>query len=249
MTREHPILFSGEMVRAILDDRKSQTRRLVKPTPILDDGSTAIRVLPAGRGGWAAQWAPETHLEFDARLSALRGFPCPYGQPGDRLWVRETWGVGTRPDPFEGWRDGIEYRADEIGLPEDEGLTLHRVEAPKDVSLGDLAGRGWRPSIHMPRWASRLTLAVESVRVERLLAITEEDAIAEGVADTRGAWEPMPGEPVAGDRGGPREAFRVLWDQINGKRAAWSSNPWVFVVGFRRVEAAVRAPLAESGAV
>jgi hypothetical protein len=147
---------------------------------------------------------------------------CPYGKPGDTLWVRETWyddnskrwGRGgpvprpTRPD------DDIYYRANG--------------EAHLQFEQLDAGGFCWRPSIHMPRWASRLSLRVTSVRIERLQDITEDDARAEGCVvrtyrDGRGH------EPATLD-------FLRLWDAINGKRASWASNPWVWVIGFKRAD-------------
>jgi hypothetical protein len=136
---------------------------------------------------------------------------CPYGVPGDRLWVRETW--APQPEREEAWK-----------LPEHEGgggsaddVCYRADERPNDHQLGGLTHgvARWRPSIYMPRFASRITLEVTDVRADRLQDITEEDAKAEGVER--------------------QSTFRELWDGINGKRAPWSSNPFVWVVGFRRV--------------
>lgn len=169
---ERPIIFSGPMVRAILDGRKTQTRRVVK----LNASGRAQR---KGRNWHLAD--PECVLA------------CPYGVPGDRLWVRETWQDGN---------GGIYYATD--------GNTA----AP------------WKPSIYMPRWASRITLEVVSVRVERLNEIGEEDAIAEG--------SQCAGVPASLTN---RGAFAKLWDSINAKTHPWASNPWVWVVEFKRLEA------------
>lgn len=173
--KERPILFSGPMVRAILEGRKTQTRRVVKPQP----------AHIAGIG---------TVLNIDT----ITGKACPYGKPGDRLWVRETW-------------DGV--RLDGGGA-----LVSYRADGDKPVTDD---GR-WHPSIHMPRWASRITLEVVSVRVERLQEISEEDAMAEGVA-------------LAENYRGPVAHFASLWEQINGL-GSWNANPWVWVVEFRRVQ-------------
>lgn len=196
--KERPILFSAPMVRAILDGRKTQTRRVVRgQVGALDRGQPTIVGGPA----------------------------CPYGAPGDRLWVRETWAaIDERGEAVsrrtrhvdQNCGDRLVYRADDRVLTEQ-----------------------WRSPLFMPRWASRITLEVTTVRVERLQAITEEDACAEGVTQTDGRW--WDGAPHA-VKGTPRalptarEAFADLWDAINGKRAPWSSNPWVWVVSFRRVE-------------
>lgn len=212
--RERPIIFSAPMVRAILDGRKTVTRRVVKPQP-----SSAL-------------------LADFAEIRAMRGsnrtdaqmlsdcLSCPYGAPGDHLWLREAWQaldgnerarrILTEPDPSRGW---IEYAAT---VPEG-------YEPPPR----------WRPSIHMPRWASRITLEIESVRVERLQDISVEDCRAEG-----GIYD----SPVD-----VRAWYRDLWDSINGKPiperdaddrptgrmlpnpARWEANPYVWVVSFRRI--------------
>lgn len=177
--RERPILFSGPMVRALLDGRKTQTRRVVKPQPVDPFDGAQLRTAVSAY--------------------ALAG-PCPYGEPGDRLWVRETWAKAGEQG------DRVEYRADTAD--------------PK-------AGK-WRPSIFMPSWASRITLEVESVRVERLQDISEADARAEGVT------------PAPFTKAGRAahlvhvEAFESLWGSINGPDS-WAANPWVWVVAFRRV--------------
>ena len=191
-----PILFSGPMVVALLEGRKTQTRRLVKGT-VVDDAAG----VPA-----AVRIKGDEHVRL----------PCPYGEPGDRLWVRETW----RP---MSWDRLAPTRGEEIEYAADRAVD------------DDTDGPRWRPSIFLPRWASRLTLEIRSVRVERLHAITEDDARAEGI-DGQAA---IPAR-INGKRGsvhcfGPdatRKAFALLWDGINGKRAPWASNPWVWCIGF-----------------
>lgn len=191
--RERPILFSAPMVRAILEGRKTQTRRVVKPQPA---------------GAWAAP----------GRRA------CPYGQAGDRLWVRETW--GTHDQGFDTAEEStvVVYRAD-VDRPE-----------PKR----------WRPSIHMPRVASRITLEVTGVRVERLHQLSEADALAEGIhrIDIGSGYEPRysaaPRSWADAVEGDPdvqltaSAAFRELWESINGLRS-WLANPWVWVVEFKRL--------------
>lgn len=184
-TRERPILFKGEMVRAILDGRKTQTRRVVKPQPKYGAFNCDC--------DWDVYWY-ENDKEIHVR--------CPYGQPVDRLWVRETW---TNAD---GEKD-IRYRAEERAICCD---ALYR----------------WRPSIHMPRWASRITLEITSVRVERLQDISEEDAKAEGVSamlvpPDGGSW------PYA-------QGFEYLWNSLAKPGSTWANNPWVWVIEFKRVE-------------
>jgi hypothetical protein len=192
--RARPIPFSAPMVRAILADTKTQTRRVLKCRPQYqleerDDGKL-----------WP--WM------YDSDRDADHWMPCPYGQAGDRLWVREAWKVDLN-HRF--------YRAD-----------------------GDPGGPvPWTPSIHMPRWASRITLEVTGVRVERPQDISEADAKAEGVHRcldglwSGGAWKHLRRPNCYAD---PCNAFCDLWASINGP-GSWDANPWVWVVEFRRVEA------------
>jgi hypothetical protein len=212
---ERPILFSGEMVRAILDGRKTQTRRIVKHIESHSVGKTAehrfIDCVRLKIGGLADPGSP-AHLE-----------ECPYGQPGDRLWVRESW------SPMD---DRPELKA--------LGGVYYAVNENRDSK------RKWKPSIHMPRWASRITLEITDVRVERVQDITDLDACDEGAlgVDTE---KVRPGysesvrdaeqkkiRPPLGP--GPRERFEWLWDSINAKRGyGWDMNPWVWVIEFKRI--------------
>jgi len=199
---EKPILFSGAMVRAILESKKTQTRRVAKEfNPRLQyrlrqsDGE--IEVLDAGN-----MWG----------IMARRTV-CPYGKPGDRLWVRES--IQKRGWDTRGNWDTcfIRYLATDecLSVPTPDPVWVeHRMQSKV-------------PSIYMPRWASRLTLGIVSVEVERLQEISEEDAKAEGV------------QPVTGDGCAHYGAFRELWDSINAKRGfGWDKNPWVWVVEFKR---------------
>lgn len=218
---DRPILYSGPMVRAILADRKTQTRRLVKVGDTIeerDDGT---------RWPYFKTW---THGDDGSPWAA-----CPYGAPGDRLWVRETWRYHDWTEDGQPW---IQYAADDA-CRLCEHVTADWADRVCDVwaTLSDpdnyqidgaARDRKWRSPLFLPRWASRLTLAVVSVRVERLQAITEEDAIAEGVL-------PAPfcksGRPPGLEH---VEAYEDVWTAINGKRAPWSSNPWVWRIEFRR---------------
>lgn len=182
---ERPILFSGPMVRAILADTKTQTRRVVR-WPVLGPSDGRKR---------------RVYTESDAAEVNATPRLCPYGSPGDDLWVRETW----RADDFD--PPGTIYAADHPELLDDVRGIIR-----------------WRPSIHMPRNRSRITLRVASVRVERLHAITEDDARAEGVLTVDGLLSAMT----------PRERFACLWREINGGRASWDANPWVWRVEFWR---------------
>lgn len=203
-TKEHPILFSGDMVRAILDDRKTVTRRIVKgPFRVRDD--------------WPYRVNPE--VVDTGELLYERQMKSPYGRPGDRLWVREAW---RRPHVNSG-----------------TDLTVGQVIQYRATSdWHDGFGESWRPSIHMPRWASRITLEVVSVRVERLQEITHEDALMEGCEGYD--WvssSPYISGPHTDSGELPREEFAALWDQLNADRGySWDSNPWVWRVEFKRVE-------------
>lgn len=207
--REKPILFSGEMVRAILDGRKTQTRRVLKPQPIAALTTATGPVVPG--------------IDEDGRdvfaIGAANSGPdngwwrCPYGQPGDRLWVRETWAnfpANERTGALVG-----------LGIVRGDGVFLHRAGSPVEK---DPRFRAWRPSIHMPRWASRLTLEITDVRVERLHDITDADARAEGYSVA------MSGPDDDGNRQfiKPRDAFlRGDWaSQFDG-------DPWVWAITFR----------------
>lgn len=208
--RERPILFSGPMVRAILAGTKTQTRRIVQWRPSSPADVSATRQPDEAQpythidGAWLATWREPAGTSHMPTV-------CPYGVPGDRLWVREAHALVDGPC----WS----------GLPRTAGPDGRWCYYREGF---DRTEPRWRPSIHMPRWASRLTLRIESVRVERLRDITEADAIAEGV-------DPDPHPLSAAAWGGPhRLAFGRLWDAINGKRASWHSNPWVWVVTFER---------------
>lgn len=190
---ERPILFSAPMVRALLADTKTQTRRVVNPL-------TADRI---------------NHCP--GFLEDLLYVSCPYGQPGDRLWVREAhWWFKDEHDPVTGYfppkltAEDVEYRAD-----------------------GDDGRKVWRPSIHMPRWASRITLEITGVRVERMQDISEADALAEGIRLLNGRYTFNGGMHESRTA---RDSFRALWESINGA-GSWDANPWVWVVEFKRVGA------------
>lgn len=212
VNKERPIIFSTPMVRAILAGTKTQTRRVVKLQP------------PAGAEHHSiANVGHPWHDIYGHKGCAVHRVRCPYGQPGDRLWVRETFMdmLGT----------GVEHRPDPRG-------PLRRYAYASDHqpgSYGDEArksyGLRWKPSIHMPRAASRITLEITGVRVERLQDISESDAQAEGCS-----LECM--TPTGDDSGsaiyGPG-GYLALWESINGVES-WAANPWIWVVEFKRVE-------------
>lgn len=194
--RERPILFSGPMARALLDGRKTQTRRVIKHQPPVQ--TTAV-------SGWHHP-DPRPHFFAAADGEFLDwSAPCPYGQPGDCLWVRETW--QHEAFPHGPYRPGahVYYRADYLDDP----------HGPDGERSPEGKYRSWRPSIHMPRAASRILLEITTVRVERLGEISEGDARAEGV------------QSVA--------EFKELWSSINGP-GSWDANPWVWCISFRRID-------------
>lgn len=210
--KERPILFSGEMVRAILEGRKTQTRRVIK-----NQAHWWKDVWRHPYGGWIAADAPKPLIPL-TQYDKKGGFPCPYGQVGDRLWVREA------------LHKDMEKKDTIYDL--DCQPVFYNGEFPKLVP--------WKwekiklPSIFMPRWASRITLEITSIRVERLQEIKEEDAIAEGVAIDRGHCYEVAGHPVW-VHNTARTCFETLWDSINGKKYPWESNLWVWVIEFKRL--------------
>jgi hypothetical protein len=217
--RERPILFSGPMVRAILEGRKTQTRRVV-PTMV-----TLGRVEYPGRrdrnGYSQVNWLDTP----EGVATAVR--ECPYGAPGGRLWVREN-----------GWeRPALSARDLRDGA---DTWPPYEYDAEPLMSWadGELKRIGWRrrPSIHMPRWASRITLEVTGVRVERLQDISSNDAIAEGIepCPRGGEWRNYLDSAPNRDALTPRVSFRSLWESINGP-GSWEANPYVWAVSFREV--------------
>ncbi len=214
----HPILFSTPMVKAILAGRKTQTRRVLKFPSIHQDWLQSINhqalkaVYTMPQGGYIFSSYHCSQAEIN-RLCANdpRGILCPYGQIGDRLWVRETWAVHPFLNKIKP-SDLVTYTIEHIAY-----------HADPDVNPSHYM---WRPSIFMPRWASRLTLEITNIRVERLQDISETDAQAEGVVSWSGG--------SAGTTYKPE--YQILWDSINKDRGfTWASNPWVWVIEFKPV--------------
>lgn len=192
--KENPILFNGDMVRAVLSGQKTQTRRPMKPIPVYPDAFDGLR--REIHDGQVHFWAS------GAELPAHK-FRCPYGQPGDRLWVRERWAADMSFD------DLPPRMLPPRGMP----IYYHATAQCMDYK--------WRPSIHMPRWASRITLEITDIRVERVQDISEEDVQAEGFSD----------------RPASKNKFRIAWDLLYWKRGlGWDVNPWVWVITFKRAE-------------
>lgn len=193
-----PILFSGAMVKAILDGRKTQTRRLVKPQPL---------------------WMYDERVPVKTKDADPNGEIKPRFQPGDSLWVRETW--------WPRCADAKDFGTEEVCYRATHGRSF--INQPP-----------WKPSIHMPRWASRITLEVTGVRCERLQSITEEDAEAEGVIRTKYlAGNPFVSGALnarfSGEQSSFKTEFQNLWNSIHGADA-WDANPYVWVYEFRRSE-------------
>lgn len=216
--RERPILFSAPMVRAILDGRKTQTRRVVKPAPVSNPTSGPLISFNHGVPEWSFGLQ-------DQNSRGLRWWRCPHGAPGDRLWVREAW----QSDVEDGHLKPSE-------IPKGRPF-FYAAGGSKDAGTLAVPCTGYRPSIHMPRWASRIALQITDVRVERLNDISEADALAEGIwqwPDGRFSEHDAPlsaNELAATD---PVAAYRALWESINGP-GAWDANPWVWAITFERV--------------
>jgi hypothetical protein len=197
--KEHPILFNGEMVRAILEGRKTQTRRVILPQPTKQDGKTWLALIGDNAYMYSGQ-------KPNGEFWQMPIFKCPYGQPGDRLWVRETWR--------------------EVGSAMMSDDSIPKLKCDVRYCADDPLDGPWRPSIHMPRWASRITLEVVAVRVEKIQDITPNDCRAEGM-------------PATNTDIGARYAFGMLWNIINASRGyGWDANPFVWVVEFKVVERA-----------
>jgi hypothetical protein len=248
--RERPILFSAPMVRAILSGTKTQTRRVVKPQPPEEIGSVDVGLFNPAIVGRDGELYPAAEIFGAWNWDGDWGARCPYGAPGDRLWVRETWAdTNGENGPMISYRAGGDRFLIEDSYPVDYA----RYPGGRfTMWCGDLRrgepGHAWRPSIHMPRWASRITLEVTEVRAERLQDISHEGAEAEGLARITKDGElfkygiaDRDGPPGTDDDGRPwqlwdidaRIAFKRLWESINGA-GSWAANPWVWAVSFRR---------------
>lgn len=212
--KERGMIFNGEMVRAILDGRKTQTRRIMKNQPAEVGPEAPARARNVGAG---FQWYG------DDGVSSV--FDCPFGGVGDRIWVRETFqGPLFDFDQMDAYcKDSAPFENSQFCVYKADGKS-----APEFFDADDNLRCCWRPSIHMPRWASRILLEITDVRVERLNDISECDAKAEGA----------PTEcTLIGDKHYP--GFRSLWKSIYGNDS-WQASPWVWVIEFKRIQEAAQ---------
>lgn len=249
--KERPILFNADMVRAVLDGRKTQTRRIMREQP---------EVIPKedefGKPGF---WIP-----FNAGKTMVRNedmyIACPFGLKSDRLWVRETWSVVSHAFDDHGLmidyvpnRPAKAVHEKPFGRGYYSGHAIYAADGGFTWGDDDGCADGrscWKPSIHMPRWASRITLEITGVRIERLNSISEADAKAEGLAEIskdgslfKFGIPDRDGYPGTDDKGwpwtewerNPVNAYCKLWQSIYGADS-WQTNPWVWVVEFKRVE-------------
>ncbi|ASK92668.1 hypothetical protein KWH04_16035 [Xanthomonas campestris pv. trichodesmae] len=236
--RERPIRLKAHEVRAILSGAKSQTRHVVKPAPDARADWMRSDVNSVWHAGTTAGEVPGFGI-----------WQCPFGQPGDRLWVRETW-QQVHPLQVAAGRYSHEGRAGIPGPPPVSYRTIYRAdgEFPPIYMLGGepwpyrsltpferngmqsfVDDPWWNPSVHMPRWACRLVLEITDVRVERLQAISEVDALAEAAMEWAGEQDTPIRDLNTGDE---RIAFKALWNSTGGN---WDANPWVWVISFRRL--------------
>jgi hypothetical protein len=223
---EKPILFKGEMVRAILAGNKTQTRRVIKPQPKIEIGGHHFVIGPVNGDTYDPELVTCTykHLWTTEGIKAFASYMVelfsPYGQVGDRLWVRESFAKVP----------STAYRLSE---------GVHQKVNPTDTYWSAVYAENWTlspirmsPSIHMPRWASRINLEITNIRIEKVQQISEQDVWKEGIVRPDW-WDNMDPWHDSEDEAG--EMFAELWDSINGKTYPWKSNPWVWVVEFTQV--------------
>lgn len=219
MNKHRPILFSTAMVQAILEGRKTQTRRTVKPQP--DSKATLFSYQPDQwpKKPWIAKFKFK-EIEGAPYYEVTNDYKCPYGEPGDILYVRETW----KPENMKSHDEylvGVRYKAD-------DSWKQIPIFGPVYNAFHAGKGKSWQPSLFMPKEAARLFLRITDIRVERLQDISEEDCLKEGI-------ESVKVSEAAYHSGTYGEWFRELWQSINGPES-WEANPWVWVVSFERTE-------------
>lgn len=218
--KERGMIFNGEMVRAILDGRKTQTRRPIKWK------QTRFTEIGEREDGSKWPWSEDAEHAFDF------WHPCPFGSVGDRIWVRETFqGPLFDFDLMDSYcKDSTPFEKSEFCVYKADG-----VPAPEFYDADDELHCCWRPSIHMPRWASRILLEITDVRVERLNSIHDVDAMREGIQNLTTCSHSDFGIPGVVNAQHPVRAFQLLWESIYGADS-WRTNPWVWVIEFKRVE-------------
>ena len=237
--KERPILMSAPMVRALLAGTKTQTRRVLRNQP------RSVALVPSGNHLFDYR---EGYEDYERVVPVDKAVTlCPYGRPGNRLWVRETWGYRCSASTATAgqYMHTVVYRADDARhnygpMPMDDvGLPRWRERKegeawPEWDDYMTAYWRQWRPSIFMPRWACRITLEITEVRVQRLQDISEEDAKAEGIGEFIGGWACLTDDDpqIAGDT--PQDGYRHLWERINGA-GSWGTNPWVWCLSFKRI--------------
>jgi len=232
MTKAKPIIFNGEMVNAILDGRKTMTRRVMKPQPFPLGTQTITKICHDEGGGYYQTWSNDE----GSYRPLVDG--CPYGIPGEELWVRETWAVNHH-------YDGLSPKMVSVAMG---GDYAHCIDYRSNDKKKDWSGR-WRPSIHMPRWASRIQLRITDVRVERVQDISMKEVLDEGVhipmTKEGKILERVSGKFLPSDyrdvnnythEGYIKAQFASLWDSINhGLGYGWDTNCWVWIVEFEVV--------------
>jgi hypothetical protein len=223
-TKERPILFSAPMVRAILEGRKTVTRREIKPS--MRSADTQFELHQQENGSWLPlHTLDESCMDEQGTEHPIK---CPYGQPGDRLWVRETWAADAQLDAVAP-RD----------LSQGEPILYPADGAIRTTGCAMISPGRYRPSIHMPCWASRILLEITDVRVERLQDISDAQIEAEGIdlealADGQERYDMCHAGSGAGGRPTLLSAWSDLWQSINGPES-WEANPWVWCVSFKQV--------------
>jgi len=229
--KEKPILFNGEMVRAILEGRKTQTRRVMEVQPVHEDGGYWW----PNRKDWKVSWAAEDSTAADlpnfkvepATEWFLENNKCRYGKPGDQLWIRETCWIAKKRFSHDDDNNCVDPDGDGRQVGYDASMSGEGRSVAKDYGVSKY------PSIHMPRWASRIQLEIVNVRVERVQDISHDDALAEGVIPyTKNTMK------LVSDKNASPAclAFEALWDSINAaKGMGWEANPFVWVIEFRKL--------------
>ncbi|OQA14340.1 MAG: hypothetical protein BWY63_03198 [Chloroflexi bacterium ADurb.Bin360] len=224
------LIFSDDDIRAIVTGRKTQTRRVIEPQPPVQSRGSVQGVFFNNLFELIVDAGEELAVAGSKTVKVNQRFLCPYGKPGDCLWIREGW----RTEELEDGLDGIRYQADERFRPIENTFEASNswCEAHQNGKHGDK----WRSPMHMPRWASRIALGIISICAERLQELTDADALAEGVhlhGTTRYAGEAVDG-------------FVKLWDSANGERHPWESNPWVWKIEFVRLAIPVEIGIAST---